>query len=38
MESKFNPFFQMIPLLADPISSSFAYDPEPGFEEEEVED
>ena len=29
MESKFKPFFQVIPVLSDTISSSFDYDPDP---------
>ena len=37
MESKFKPFFQVIPVLSDVISTS-TYDPTPGLEEEEEED
>ena len=37
MESKFKPFFQVIPVLSEVISTS-AYDPTPGLEEEEEED
>ena len=33
MESKFKPFFQVIPVLSDTISSSFDYDPDPALEE-----
>ena len=38
MESKFKPFFQVIPVLSDVISTSYINDPDPGLEEEEKED
>ena len=33
MEDKFKPFLQVIPVLTDPISSSYSYDPSSGYEE-----
>ena len=38
MESKFKPFFQVIPVLSDTISSSFDYDPDPALEESDEND
>ena len=38
MENKFKPFFQMIPILADVITTSSAYKPEGGLEDEIIDD
>ena len=38
MENRFKPFFQMIPILADVIATSSAYNPEGGLEDEIIDD
>ena len=35
MEEKFKPFYQMIPVLSDVVSTSLHYDPTAGFQEED---
>ena len=38
MENKFKPFYQMIPILSDVITTSSAYNPEGGVEDEIIDD
>ena len=38
MENRFKPFFQMIPLLTDPITTSSAFNPAGGLEDEIIDD